>query len=37
MFSIAFRQNATGPSSDGSDVALQCVIIFTSAIDMVTV
>ena len=33
MFSIAFRQEATGPSSvcEGSDVTLQCVVIFTSS------
>ena len=38
-FHTAFRQNATGPSSvcEGSDVTLQCVIIFTSASDVVTV
>ena len=38
-FYTAFRQEATGPSSvcDGNDVTLQCVIIFTSASDVVTV
>ena len=37
-FSIAFKQNATGPSSvcEGSDVTLQCVIIFTSSGGLVT-
>ena len=32
MFSIAFRQEATGPSSvcEGSDVTLQCVIALTN-------
>ena len=39
MFSIAFRQEATGPSSvcEGSNVTLQCVIIFTSSGGTVTV
>ena len=33
MFSLAFIQPATGPSSvcEGSDVTLQCVIVFISA------
>ena len=37
--SLAFIQNATGPSSvcEGSDVTLQCVIIFTSSGGVVTV
>ena len=37
-FSIALNQSATGPSSvcEGSDVTLQCVIIFTSASNVVT-
>ena len=36
---LAYRQNATGPSSvcEGSDVTLQCVIIFTNPSDEVTV
>ena len=37
--SLAFRQEATGPSSvcEGSNVTLQCVIIFTSSGGEVTV
>ena len=33
MFSLAFRQRASGPSvvCEGSDVTLQCVIVFISA------
>ena len=39
MFSLAFRQPATGPSSvcEGSDVTLQCVVIFINPDNIVTV
>ena len=37
--SLAFRQRATGPSSvcEGSDVTLQCVVVFISADNTTTV
>ena len=37
--SLAFRQRATGPSSvcAGSDVTLQCVVVFTNTDNTVTV
>ena len=36
---VAFRQRATGPSSvcEGSDVTLQCVVVFISADNTTTV
>ena len=39
MFSLAFSQPATGPSSvcEGSDVTLRCVIVFISADNMTIV
>ena len=39
MFSLAFIQRATGPSSvcEGSDVTLQCMIIFINTNNMTTV
>ena len=39
MFSLAFNQPATGPSSvcEGSDVTLQCMVVFISATNITTV
>ena len=39
MFSLAFTQPATGPSSvcEGSDVTLQCVVVFINADNTVTI
>ena len=39
MFSLAFIQRATGPSSvcEGSDVTLQCVEVFISTTNITTV
>ena len=37
--SLAFRQRATGPSSvcEGSDVTLQCVVVFISADNTISI